>query len=162
MSSIAHCTLIPILKLNALRIAAVPKKSWFSRREKDTFYDFLDANGTPCLEFEGGGYYCVMALTWLEEKKNIDLMKSEHNDLAHFLSETREGACFILTKSVRDRYLEFISPDENSAQELTRYFEEFNEQEDPDSGQGIIDAIKWLKDCLDRINEGQVGILMIG
>jgi len=89
-------------------------------------------------------------------------MKSPHDELATFLSEARQATCFILTHEQRDRLSDSITPECYSASELTKYFKEFNEQDDPDSGKGMIDSMVWLKTCLGQIDADHVGILMIG
>ena len=161
MSSIASCTLLPVDQLDTFRKAAVPTKRGLFRRPKDKFYEFLNAVGAPCSDLEVSGFYCVMALTWLEEKANINLLKSSHAELATFLSETRQVSCFILTKAHRDHLLDSITPESYSAPELTLYFKEFNEQDDPDSGNGMIDSMIWLKTCLRQVDANHIGILII-
>ncbi len=93
---------------------------------------------------------------------NIDLMRSSHDDLAGFLSEARQASCFMLTQDHRERLADTIKPESYSASELTQYFEEFNEQNDPNSGEGMLNSMSWLKACLGQIDANHVGFLMIG
>jgi hypothetical protein len=145
-----------------LRSAAFPSKGGFLRRPKDTFHEFLASMGAPCADLDLNGFYCVMALTWLQEIAEVDLMKSSHDDLATFLSDARQASCFILTQEHSDGLADSIEPESYSAGELTEYFKEFNELDDPESGKGMIDSMAWLKTCLRQVNAGHVGILMIG
>lgn len=163
MSSIASCTIIPLAKIVQLRDLAVPKRTGFLfRKIKDYYYDFIKKEGTSLPDFDGVGFYCIMALAWLEEDNNIDLMKSEYNELASFLSKVRREPTFVLTKDLSDKFADVIRPNEYDNKKLTQYFREFNERDDPHAGQGMIAAITWLKNCLSRMESTSIGLLTIG
>ena len=68
----------------------------------------------------------------------------------------------VLTKGHFDRFGRAIRPNEYNNVKLTEYFNGFNEQNDPDSGPGMIAAIDWLKSCLARIETDSIGVLTIG
>jgi hypothetical protein len=161
VSTIAACTILPIGKFQALKEAAVPRRAGLFRRPRDGFQDFLHAEGTALPDLTVDGYYLITALTWLDEKKGVDLMQSEFQELASFLCDARGAYCAFLTPALLDEFRVGVDLGECEPEELGRYFEEFNEQQDPDSGQGMLQALHWLKECLEKTDSQRTGLLVV-
>ncbi len=85
MSAIASFTKLPKSALEGLRKAATG----------GTDYDYLSTNGRAVAEYRWSGYVLATLLPYLEEKHQIDPMKSD--ELAAFLINTTGATHFIFT-----------------------------------------------------------------
>ena len=86
MSAIASFTKLPKTSLNGLRQATA----------QGNFDSFLQQHGKPVAGYEWSGFILATLLPYLEEQQ-IQLMKSEHDELATFLCQTLQATCFIFT-----------------------------------------------------------------
>ena len=87
MSAIASFTKLPNSALEGLRKAAAG----------GTDYHYLSTNGCAVAEYRRSGYVLASLLPYLEEKHQIDLMKSD--ELAAFLTNTTGATHCIFTPS---------------------------------------------------------------
>jgi len=159
MSAIASFILVPTSALPGIRESVVPKKKFFGG-VKDTFHDVLKQNGRAAACYERSGYVLATLLPFLEEH-GIDLMKSEHGELARYISEKRQTTCFILT-SAEKKFMPQLLPEMFSEAVLRDYFNEFNGSNESDIGKAMLYGIQALGESLQSVDENSVVILIIG
>ena len=111
--------------LPIVQAAASPRKS-ILRGTSDEFWDVLSRETITRIEYAWSGYVLVTLLPYLDEQ-GIDLLHSDHDEVALTLPQTREGSVFVLTSDHRERYLARLDPSQFDGAVLRRYYEEFNE-----------------------------------
>src|SRR5262245_22121397 len=99
MSSIASSTVVAVADLARVCAAATPKRKLFGGT-KDEFHAVLQSAGANPVDFEDAGIVVATALSYLQEN-GIDLMASDHDDVASTISEVRGISCFIFTDKMR-------------------------------------------------------------
>ncbi|HTE17448.1 MAG TPA: hypothetical protein VK689_03580 [Armatimonadota bacterium] len=162
MSAIASFTLLSSAALRGLRDAAVPRKrSWF-QRPQDTFHDYLEKHGREIAVLQLSGWVLHTALDYLQERHQIDLMHSEHDELARYLSEERGASYFVLTPAQSVGYIQRLDPKDFGEDELRAYFNEFYEDDQPDAGKWMLECIRVLRDSLRQLEPDCVILLAIG
>ena len=162
MSAIASFTVLPNAALRALRDAAVPRKRGWFQRPQDTFHDYQREHGREIAVLQLSGYVLGTALAYLEERHQIDLMRSEHDELAHFLSKKRGASYFVLTSAHSAAYIHRLDPKGFSEDEVHAYFNEFYEDNQPDAGQWMLECVRVLRDSLRQLEPDSVILLGIG
>jgi hypothetical protein len=105
------------------------------------------------------GYYFVVLLCYLDDL-GIPLMNSAYDQEARLLNEGR-ATTFLLTPAHRG-YLDRLDPAVHSDDELRRYFEAFNECEQPDAGAAMRDALRMLHGHLSALGEESALLLRVG
>lgn len=160
MSAIADFILVGQNHLKELREAAVPRKGWFGKT-KDRYFDVLGSRGTKLTAYDWSGYFFATLLPYLDEK-GIHIMKSEFDELSTFLTDARCATTFILTDQHKRDYLTKLDPKDYDKDTLRKYYEEFNETEEPEAGQAMLDAITVLQENLRQLEPSKVIILGIG
>jgi hypothetical protein len=85
MSATASFILVPKARLPELQERATPKKPLFGRA-KDTYWDFVRQSGREVATYRWSGYVLSTLLCWLQEVRQIDLLKSSFDDLAGSLT----------------------------------------------------------------------------
>jgi hypothetical protein len=162
MSAIADFRLIETSKLNDLRDNAEIKieKKLFSKKTIDNYWDFLNANSKKLKDFNWSGYIFANLLVFLEEKKGIDLLKGKHEDIANVIVEKRQNSTFILTYDHRQRYLNDLSPDKFTLDELIEFNKDFSEESDPELAKAEIEGIKALRENLELLTDDKNVILL--
>jgi len=151
MSAIASFIKVPALVLEGLRHAAVGGSD----------HDFLIANGREVAEYQWSGYVLATLLPYLQEKHQIDLMESEYNELAAFLTNTTGATHFIFTPGHRTAFLNRLEPALFSEEEMRQYFNEFNATSEQEMGRAMLDGVNALHQSLLRIEEGSVVVFNI-
>src|SRR6266498_958778 len=99
MSAIASFIQLPTSALGGLRSAAVPK-STPRASTLDKYDQYLQQNGRPVAEYPWSGYVLATLLVFLQQR-GIDLMHSEQDDLATFITNARRATHFIFTDAHR-------------------------------------------------------------
>jgi hypothetical protein len=160
MSAIASFILLPKSALPELCEAAVLKKGLFGG-VKDRFPDFLRTRGRVAASYNWSGYVLATVLSFLEERQ-IDLMKSEHDDYSSHISKERESTCFIFTPAHKRAYLAQLSPESYSEPDLRDYCNEFNGSSEVDAGKPMLDGIRAIHDSLRLLDDESVILLHIG
>jgi hypothetical protein len=158
MSAIASFTQLPANALDGLRTAAVSKKTFFGST-KDNYDGFLQQNGRSVAEYPWSGYVLATLLVYLE-KRGIDLMHSEYDELSTFLTNTRRATHFVFTDSHRSAYLDQLNKP-FSGEELRDYYNEFNGVAEPDAGKPTLDGIASFRDCLAAVDKNSVILFAI-
>jgi hypothetical protein len=150
MSSIASFIKLPKTALDGLRQATA--QGGFDR--------YLQQHGKPVADYDSPGFILATLLPYLEEQQ-IDLMTSEHDELATFLSETLQATCFIFTDAHRQAYAGKLTPESFSAPELGDYYNDFNATNEPNAGQPMLDGIRALQQSLSALNGDSVIVFSI-
>ena len=96
------------------------------------------------------------------DEQGIDLLHSDHHEVASTISQTREGSVFVLTSDQRERYLARLDPSQLDGAVLRRYYEEFNETAAEGVDYAMLDGIAFLRDTLAPLDSGTVAVFMIG
>ncbi len=159
MSAIARFTLLSKDKIGGLRESAIPKQRIIGK-PVDLYWTFLNTNGEEVCDYQWSGYVLATLLPYLAEIHNIDLMGSEFDTLAGYLSETRSATHFIFTNIHKNSFLKKLENDYSEA-ELEKYFNEFNETNDKGVGKAMLDGIRALHECLKRVDDDNVIIFSI-
>lgn len=150
MSVIASFTKLPKASLDGLRQATA--QGGFDR--------YLQQYGKSVADYEWSGFILATLLPYLDEQQ-IQLMKSEHDELALFLSQTLQATCFIFTDAHRQAYVGKLAPESFSAQKLGDYYNEFNATGEPDAGQPMLDGIRALRQSLSALDGDSVILFCI-
>jgi len=161
MSSTASFIQLPESAVGGLRDAAIPKKRLFLAA-KDTYHDYLVAHGREAIQYNWSGHVLATLLPYLEEKHQIDLMKSQFDELATFLTQARGATCYILTEAHSAAFVDRLDPQRFSEAELRAYFNEFNDANEPAIGRAMLDGVAALQGCLRQLRSGFLVLLTIG
>lgn len=162
MSAIASFELLPKTLIDQLRAAAVPSKGGWFKKPTDNFHDFLKANAREVVQYNWSGWTFSALLSFLDEKRGIELTKSSYDKLSKFLTDTRGSAYFILTPEHRRDYLARLDVGSYSVEELWEYSQDFNGDEDENAGETMLDGIKALHDALSQIDGDSIIVFSIG
>ena len=151
MSAIASLTKLPKSALEGLRKAAAG----------GTDYDYLSTNRRAVAEYRWSGYVFATLFPSLEEKHQIDLMKSEYDELAAFLTSTTGATHFIFTPSQRTAFLNRLEPKSFSGEAMRQYFNEFNATNEQEIGRAMLDGVSALGESLGQIEGSSVVVFRI-
>lgn len=121
----------------------------------------LEREGQSAASYEGSGYVLATLLPYLDEN-GIPLMESPYSTLASQLSRSRGESVFIFTMEHREAYLPRLSPEHFAVDELRDYFNDFNEDDDPESGQAMLEAIASIRESLASVGADSVIVCSIG
>lgn len=162
MSAIADFRLIETSKLNDLRDNSEIKvqKKLFSKRTIDNYWDYLNANSKKLPDLSYSGYIFGNLLVFLEERKGVDLLKSEHDEIANAISHNRQTSIFILTFHHKQNYLVQLSADKYTVDELIAFNKDFSEDDDPELANAEIEGIKALRNSLELLTDDQYVVLL--
>ena len=127
----------------------------------DEFWDVLGRETITRIEYAWSGDVLATLLPYLDEQ-GIDLMHSDHDEVASTLSQTREGSVFVLTSDHRERYLARLDPSAFDGAVLRRYYEELNETAAEGVEYAMLDGIAFFRDTLAPLDSAIVAVLVIG
>jgi hypothetical protein len=161
MSGIASFVELPESDLVGLRDAATPRKR-FLGKPKDTYHDYLAEHGRAVTHYSWSGFILATLLPYLQEKHGIDLMHSNHDELATFLTEARGATHFILTNAHRTAFEARLDPKLFSEADLRDYFNEFNGVNEPQMGKAMLDGVAAFHLCLGHLHDHSVVVTIIG
>lgn len=165
MSAIADFRLIDTSNLKELQDNAEIKieKKLFSKKTIDTYWDYLNSKSKRLNDFGYSGYIFADLLIFLAENKGIDLLKSKYDDIANSIAERRQNSTIILTYDRRQKYLDKLTPDKFSTDELIAFNKDFSGNDDPELAKADIEGIGALRDCLNQLTgSDQVILLSVG
>jgi len=127
-----------------------------------TDYDStVQQHGLAAARFNWSGYVLATLLPYLEEH-GIDLMQSPYEALTTQLSRTRGATIFIFTPAHKSAYSDRLSPAQFSADDLRDYFNEFNETDEAEIGQAMLDGITSIRQSLAGLDADSVILFSIG
>ena len=164
MSAIADFRIIKTDKLDALKEASeiIVKKSFFKKTVTDNYWSFLEDNSKKLNDFEWSGYIFCNLLIYLQENKNIDLLTSEYDSTANWISEKREISLMIFTHNHKKAFLDKLNTKNFSMEELINFNKEFSEDDDFELAEAEIAGINAIKASLEElIDDKEVVILSI-
>ena len=160
MSAIASFIKIPKTALEGLREATVPKKRLFGA-PRDVYHDYLRQHGQTAANFNWSGYLLATLLVCLQKQHQIDLMKSEFDELSTFLTKSRGATHFIFTNTHTQNYLAKLSGD-FSEQALCEFYNQFNDSAETEAGKPMLDGVNAFQDSLNQLDDSSVIIFSIG
>jgi hypothetical protein len=165
MSAIASFYLIDTSKLEELRQNAeiVVKKTLFSKKVTDNYFDFLANNATEVNSLNGSGYVYANLFVLLQEQKNIDLTQNEFDEIAKELIDKRGSSHFIFTYKQKTDFICLLDVTNYSLAEIQSFNEDFSEEGDEETARLTLEAIKVLQDNLNKVqNDKQILLLIVG
>jgi gluconate kinase len=160
VSSIGQSFVISESALPIVQAAASPQKR-ILRGTSDEFWDVLGRKTITRIEYAWSGDVLATLLPYLDEQ-GIDLVHSDHDEVALTISQTREGSVFFLTSDHRERYLERLDPTQFDGAVLRRYYEEFNETAAEGVDYAMLDGIAFFRDTLAPLESSIVAVFIIG
>jgi hypothetical protein len=131
------------------------------RGTSDEFWDVLATETITRFEYTWSGYVLETVLLYLDEQ-GVDLMHSDHDEVASAISQTREGSVFVLTSDHRERYLARLDPSAFDGAVLRRYYEDFNETAAEGVDYAMLDGIAFFRDTLAPLQSAIVAVFIIG
>jgi gluconate kinase len=159
-SAIAQSFVISESALPIVQAAASPRKR-ILRGTSDEFWDVLGRETITRIEYLWSGDVLATLMPYLDEQ-GIDLMHSDHDEVASALSQTREASVFVLTSDHRERYLARLDPSAFDGAVLRRYYEEFNETAAEGVDYAMLDGIAFFRDTLAPLESAIVAVFIIG
>jgi gluconate kinase len=159
-SAIGQSFVISESALPIVQAAASPRKR-IVRGTSDEFWDVLGRETITRIEYAWSGDVLATLLPYLDEQ-GIDLVHSDHDEVASTISQTREGSVFVLTSDHRERYLARLDPSAFDGAVLRRYYEEFNETAAEGVDYALLDGIAFFRDTLAPLESAIVAVLIIG
>jgi gluconate kinase len=146
--------------LPIVQAAARPRER-IVRGPSDEFWDVLGRETITRIEYSWSGDVLATLLPYLDEQ-GIDLVHSDHAEVASAISQTRVGSVFVLTSDHRERYLSRLDPSAFDGAVLRRYYEEFNETPAEGVDYAMLDGIAFFRDTLAPLDSAIVAVLIIG
>jgi gluconate kinase len=146
--------------LPIVQAAASPRKR-IVRGTSDEFWDVLGRETITRFEYAWSGDVLATLLPYLDER-GIDLMHSDHDEVASAISQTRESSVFVLTSDHRERYVARLDPSAFDGAVLRRYYEKFNETAADGVGYAMLDGIAFFRDTLAPLESTSVAVFVIG
>ena len=159
-SAIGQSYVISESALPIVQAAASPRER-ILRGTSDEFRDVLSRETITRIEYSWSGYVLATLLPYLDEQ-GIDLLQSDHDEVASTISLTREGAVFVLTSDHRERSLARLDPSAFDGAVLRRYYEEFNETAAEGVEYAMLDGIAFFRDTLAPLESAIVAVFIIG
>jgi hypothetical protein len=131
------------------------------RGTSDEFRDVLGRETITRIEYSWSGDVLATLLPYLDEQ-GIDLMHSDHDEVAATISQTRAASVFVLTSGHRERYLARLDPIEFDGAVLRGYYEESHETAAAGVEYAMLDGIAFFRDTLALLRSAIVALLIIG
>jgi hypothetical protein len=159
MSSIASAALVPLIALGRLREAAQPKSRFFGP-PRDAFPELIRDVGEALPDYDGQGFVLATLLAYLQDQQ-INLLTSDHSQLAEYLARERHATFVVLTEQHRAAALARLDPAAYDAAVLERYYEEFVEHSAPGAGVAMLEGVAFLRATLAAVKPGTVALVTI-
>lgn len=130
-------------------------------RAGDRAADVVAEHGRALATYRGSGYVLTTLLCYLDETRDIHLMKSELDAITARLVSESGVTQFALTAQ-HQGYRDGLAPERFDERELGDYYNELNESNEAGAGRAMADGIDFLRDALGAVNGDTVVILTIG
>jgi hypothetical protein len=127
----------------------------------DEFWDVLGRETSTRLEYAWSGDVLAALLPYLDEQ-GIDLLHSDHDEVASTLSQTRESSVLVFTSDHHKRCLARLDPSAFDGAVLRRYYEEVNRTAAEGVEYALLDGIAFLRDTLAPLEAAIVAVFIIG
>jgi WD40 repeat protein len=131
------------------------------RGTPDGFWDVLGRETITHLEYAWSGDVLATLLPYLDEQ-GIDLVHSDHDEVASTISQTQEGSVHVLTADHRERYLARLDPSAFDGAVLRRFYEDVNETAAEGVDYAMLDGIAFFRDTLTPLESATVAVFIIG
>lgn len=125
------------------------------------FWEILGRETITRIEYSWSGSVLATLLPYLREQ-GIDLMHSDHDEVASTISQTRKASILVLTSDHRERYLARLDPSTFDGAVLRRYYEEFSEAAAEGVEYAMLDGIAFFRDTLAPLDTAIVAVFIIG
>jgi hypothetical protein len=125
------------------------------------FWEGLGRETITLIEYAWSGDVLATLLPYVDEQ-GIDLMHSDHDEVAAAISQTRERSVLVLTSDHRERYVARLDPSAFDGAMLRRYYEKFNETAAEGVEYAMLDGIAFLRDTLEPLDRTIVAVFIIG
>jgi len=166
MSAIADFRILGTDKLEALKGSAEIKikKGFFKKTVIDNYWSFLNENSIELEnKFQWSGYIFGSLLIYLQENKEIDLLTSEFDSTANWISEKRGASAVIFTLKHKRLFLDKLELENFNETELIEFNKEFSEDDSPELARAEMDGIKAIRNSLAELkNENEIVLLTVG
>ncbi len=129
--------------------------------DPQAYVSFLAANGSSVADYDWDGEAFGVLLPVLADDYDIDLEAGE-NEIVADISEAVESTVIILTADEKEKYLDKLSPDNFSEEELREAYEDFTEEEEEEAGDMMLDAIAALFQSLQEVDADHVVVVTVG
>ena len=159
-SAIGQSFVISESALPVVQAAVGPRKR-ILHGASDEFRDVLARETITRIEYAWAGSVLATLLPYLDEQ-GIDLLHSDHDEVASAISQTGEGSVFVLTSDQRERYSARLDPSRFDGAVLRRYYEELNEAAAEDVDYAMLDGIAFFRDTLAPLDSAIVAVCTIG
>jgi gluconate kinase len=159
-SAVGRSFVISVSALPVVQAAASPRKR-IGGGTSDEFWNVLGRETINRMEYAWSGHVLATLLPYLVEQ-SIDLVRSDHDEVASTISQTREGSVLVLTSNHRERYLARLDPSAFDGAVLRRYYEELNGTAAEGVDYAMLDGIAFLRDTLAPLDSAIVAMVIIG
>lgn len=160
LASIATTTAIPVAALDAVRAAAVRRRSILPG-EKDEFPLALAVHGRALELFEHPGHLLLAVIAYLAEKRGVDLSRSRHGEAAAAISRAR-GSTFLILGEEDVPLAAKLADAGVSAEEIIGVHDAFTgTSAGPEVADGMREGIRFLRRALESVAPGTIVLLAI-
>lgn len=123
----------------------------------------MNENSTELnVKFEWSGYIFGSLLIYLQEKKDINLLNSEFDSIANWISEKRSASVMIFTSKHKKLYLDKLTLDNFTETELIEFNKDCSEDDSPELVKAEMDGIKAIQNSLKELkNENEIVLLTV-
>jgi gluconate kinase len=132
-----------------------------ARETSSGFRDVLGRETITRIDYAWSGFVLTTLLPYLDEQ-GIDLVQTDHDEVASTISQARGGSVFVLTSDHRERYLARLDPSAFDGAVLRRYYEEFSETAAEGVDYAMLDGIAFFRDTLAPLDSAIVAVFIIG
>ena len=165
MAAIASFYLIDASRLNDLKQNAeiIVKKSLFSKKVTDNYWDYLASNAKELKSFDGSGYVYSNLFIFLQDERNIDLLANEYDSISAELIDKRGCSHFLFTHKQKISFLPQLDYSLFSLTEIQKFNDDFSGEGDEETAALMLEAIKLLCDNLNKVNsDNEILLLIVG
>jgi hypothetical protein len=165
MSAIASFFIIDISKLGELlqHTELIVKKTWFSKKVTDNYWDFLANNATELKSLDGAGFIYAHPFVFLQEQKNMDLTRNEFDNIAKELTDKRTSAHLIFTYKQKTAFINQLDASNYTLAEIQKFNQDFTEDGDEETGRLTLEALQIFHENLNKLqNDRQVLLQIVG
>ena len=143
------------------RGSAIGQSFVISESALPVVWDVLGRETITRLEYAWSGHVLAALLPYLDEQ-GIDLLHSDHDEVASTISQARDGSVVVLTSDHRERYLARLDPSAFDGAELRRRYEGFSGTKAEGVGYAMLDGIAFFRDTLAQLEAALVAVVIIG
>lgn len=118
---------------------------------------FLGEHGRELVKFPWSGDFIATLFSFLQEEKGIDLV-----NCGIPLFDNSKECFFVLTPKQAEAFLPQLDEALYSEADLSRYFGEYTDEDEPEAGAAMLAGIRALKQALGEASDAQVSVINFG